>query len=320
MWATGIFLNCNVYWNCPTGCRYCYVRLNRQSNRYTGSAHSPTEGLHKFSLLVNKVFGSRYNPQNALEFAFHERLPMMLSNNSDPLCSLEAEHGYARQYLQVLADLEYPVQILTKAAGWNQLDQDAYIDLFKRFPKLWVSVTITAETPEVSRRWEPGAPTPEQRLTFCRQLTEAGIPVEVHCTPWIPDESFQGAWDDAGSYRPFLQAVKAAGCFGVTIAPLCYDHSDAAAVTQADREYVKAHEWCNSAPDRPWRYFLPDVSIMAEVNRLFYAEAKALNLECGLHPAFVSSVGDGAELQSSCCSPQWVDKRLSWIRAANRLR
>ena len=29
MWASGQALNCNVYWNCDAGCRYCYSRLNR---------------------------------------------------------------------------------------------------------------------------------------------------------------------------------------------------------------------------------------------------------------------------------------------------
>jgi DNA repair photolyase len=320
MWATGIALNCNVYWGCTTGCRYCYVHLNRQDAKPCDDDADPAAGLGKFALLLNKVFGDRYNPRNATEYLLHERYPMMLSNQSDAFSALEAQHGYTRQYLQVLADLEYPVQILTKLQGWADLDQEAYIALLKRFPQLWVSVTITGDNDEYSRRWEPGAPTPKERLAAVKQLTDAGIPVEVHCTPYIVGESFRGAWDDPETYKPFLQQVADAGAFGVTVAPLCYDTPDARHITAEDKAYCQEQAWFNSPTDRPWRYFLPETSLWSEVSRIWYAETEPLELQCGLHPAFVSSVAGPPELDNACCCPPWVDRGLSWIVAAQRLR
>jgi DNA repair photolyase len=324
MWATGIMLNCNVYHSCTTGCRYCYVALNRAAERLRHAVPACTDpfaGLGKFTNLVNKVFGPRYNERNATEYFLHERWPMMLSNNSDPLSDLEAEHGFTRQYLQVLADLEYPVQILTKGQAWQRVDRDAWIALLRRFPRLWVSVTITADNEDCRVQWEPNGSSIDDRFAMVRELADAGINVEVHCTPFIPRESFRGgAWDDPETYRGFLGRVKDSGAFGVTVAPLCLDAVDARVVDAGTRAYVKANGWCNSATDRPWRFFLPDVSVWQMISSIWYAEAKALGLQCGLHPAFVSLCGDGAELQSSCCTPPWVDKAASWIASANRLR
>ncbi len=323
MWATGIMLNCNVYHGCTTSCRYCYVALNRKveaQRKAPRRCGDPCAGMGKFVNLLNKVFGPKYNEHNATEYFLHERWPMMLSNNSDPLSNLEAEHGFTWQYLQALADLDYPLQILTKGQAWKLLDKDAWLSLLKRFSRLWVSVSITADNDECRRAWEPAGSTVDERFEMVEELTKAGIAVEVHCTPFIPSESFRGSWDDPDTYRPFIERVKDAGAFGVTCAPLCFDAADTRVVTAADREYVAANEWCNSDTDRPWRFFLPDVSIWEEISRIWYAEAKASGLECGLHPAFVSLCGDGDELQSSCCTPPWVDKSASWIRTANRLR
>jgi DNA repair photolyase len=324
MWATGIYLNCNVYHSCTTGCRYCYVALNRKSEARRQAERdctSPFHGLSKLTGILNKVFSPRCNEQNATEYFLRERWPMMLSNNSDPLSALELEHGFTYQYLSVLADLEYPVQILTKGQAWHQLDKEKWIALFKRFPRLWVSVTITADNDECRAEWEPNGSSIDDRFSMVEELTREGIACEVHCTPFIPSDSFRsGPWDDIETYRPFIQRVKAAGAFGVTLAPLCFDSTDARVLDRESRAYCTAQQWCNSTTDKPWRLFLPDVSIWECISRLWYSEAKSIGLQCGLHPSFVSLCGDGNELDSSCCTPAWVDKSGSWINTANRLR
>lgn len=324
LWATGIYLNCNVYHNCTTGCRYCYVALNRKAEALRtppGGCANPFDGLGKLTGLLNKVFGPRCNEQNATEYFLRERWPMMLSNNSDPLSALELEHGFTYQYLSVLADLEYPVQILTKGQAWHQLDKEKWIALFKRFPRLWVSVSITADNDECRAEWEPNGSSIDDRFSMVEELTREGIACEVHCTPFIPSESFtSGPWDDVETYRPFIQRVKAAGAFGVTVAPLCFDSIDGVVLDNQSRGYCAANAWCNSQTDKPWRLFLPDVEIWEIISRLWYSEAKSIGLQCGLHPSFVSLCGNAGELDSSCCTPSWVDKSGSWIATANRLR
>ncbi len=320
MWASGIFLNCNVYWACPTGCRYCYARLNRESRGAKGNFNA-LEGLGKFTSLINKVFGPRYDERSATEFFLHERFPVMLSNNSDPLSPLEAEHGYARQYLQVLADLDMPVCILSKFGGWAGLDQDAYLALFRRFSKLSIAITVTSDNDGCLGWWEPGAPSFLERLKIIRQLSTAGIPVEVQCVPFIPGESFtSGPWDDMETYRAFLQQIREAGAYGVTMSPLCFDRNDAQALGEAEKARVAQMAWCNSELDKRWRYFLPDVSIWAEVSRLFYSEARRQGLRCGLHPAFNSLLAEPGDYDCLSCAPAWVDTSISWLRVAHELR
>lgn len=321
MWAAGIALNCNVYWGCPTGCRYCYARLNRLSRGAKGNFDG-TAGIRRLTSLVNKVFGPRYNPANAAEFFLHERFPVIVSNNSDPLSQLEVEHGYTRQYLELLADLDLPVYLLSKFGGWAGLDQEAYLALLKRFSRLWVGMTLTADNEACAAAWEPGAPTVETRLGIVKQLTKAGIPVAVQCVPNIPGMSFaSGAWDDPATYRPFLERIKAAGAYAITMSPLNFDRNDVQVLGEAEKAWVVENgAWCKSEPDKPWRYFVPDVSVWEETSRVFYGEARRQGLRCGIHQAFVSLAAEPGELDSVVCPPEWVDRSMSWLYLSAQLR
>jgi len=320
MWETGLFLNCNVYWDCPTACRYCFSRLNRIGHNVVGKS-ATNKALGTLTGLVNKAFGPKYDPTDALQFFLHEHYPVMVSNNSDPLSQLEVAHGYTRQYLEVLADCGSPVNLLSKWAGWEGLDQDAYLATFKRFDRFWASITITADNDASLAKWEPGAPSLEVRLKIIRQLTAAGIAVDVRVIPFFFTDSFPGGpWDDGTTYRPFLQQIKEAGAFGVSLSHLDFSIYDAYAIDETCKQYVRQHEWVCSQLDKPWAYFRPDPSIMAEVSRIWYEEATSLGLKCGVHQAVNSTTCREGDLYCAVVGPDWLDLSLSWVRAAQDFR
>ena len=107
MWESGLFLNCNVYWDCPVECSYCFSRLNRLAHHTVGKS-ATHKALGTLSSLVNKAFGPKYDDTDPVQFFLHEGYPVMVSNNTDPLSSLEVEFGYTKQYLETLADCGSP--------------------------------------------------------------------------------------------------------------------------------------------------------------------------------------------------------------------
>lgn len=324
MWASGVKLNCNIYWDCTTGCRYCYVRLNREVYKqyYREPASGDSyEGAVAFGRLLERVHGPKYDDADARQFFLHERAPMIVSNNSDLFSSHELEHGYTRQYLSLLADVDQPLMILTKAQAWSKLDQDAYLALLKRFTQLWVSVTLTTDSDECSRTWEPNAPLPSERLAFIRQLTEVGIPVAVHCVPFIPAQSFTaGAWDDPETYAPYFDAVKDAGAYAVTLGTLCVDAGKKKGMSPELSRYITENAWCQNEADRPYRAFLVDSSIELEIDRMWRALAQERGLRFGAHPTYTSQFNEDGCLDEIVCPPAWLDRSGSWTELALELR
>jgi DNA repair photolyase len=321
MWGSGLFVNCNVYHGCSTGCRYCYVALNRkceQLRRPALDVNDPFDGAKRFASTLNKVFGPRYDETDFLQFCLHERLPVTMSNNSDPLSDLEAEHGCTLDYLHTLADLGFPLQVLTKLGGWGKIDRDKYIEAFKRFRgRMWLAVTFSCTEEAQKRDWEPNAPSPAELKQFIGELTAEGIDVAVHMVPMIPDDSFpNGPWDEAETYRPFLEELKALGVFGVTCAPLSFDKRDGDVLTDREWRWVRDHEWCNVTAERAWKAYHTDASIMLHISTIWRDLCQDGGLTFAPYQYFGSLLG--AE-QVFIPTPTWHERQGCWYDVVKML-
>ncbi|MEM1587051.1 MAG: radical SAM protein [Candidatus Bathyarchaeia archaeon] len=108
------------------------------------------------------------------------RLPVMLSDSTDPYQPLEKEYKVTRRCIEVLAEHGFPLLIVTKS---DLVVRD--IDVFKKTPTV-ISMTITTSRRDVASAIEPGAPDPHTRFLALRELAEEGIPVTVRIDPIIP--------------------------------------------------------------------------------------------------------------------------------------
>ncbi|MEM2939152.1 MAG: radical SAM protein [Candidatus Bathyarchaeia archaeon] len=108
------------------------------------------------------------------------RLPVMLSDSTDPYQSLEKEYEITRRCLEVLSDHGFPLLIVTKS---DLVVRD--IDIFKKTPTV-VSMTITTNRDDVSALIEPNAPKPNARFSALKKVSEEGIPTVVRVDPIIP--------------------------------------------------------------------------------------------------------------------------------------
>ncbi|MCW4019709.1 MAG: radical SAM protein [Candidatus Bathyarchaeota archaeon] len=108
------------------------------------------------------------------------RLPVMISDTTDPYQPLEKKHGITRRCLKVLAEHGFPLLIVTKSA---LVTRD--IDIFKQ-TRTVVSITITTPRKEVAKVIEPGAPFPELRFSALKKVADEGIPTVVRVDPIIP--------------------------------------------------------------------------------------------------------------------------------------
>lgn len=103
-----------------------------------------------------------------------------IANSSDPYPRVEVSTGLTRRCLEILAESNCKIQIITKS---NLVSRDD--DLLTKIPST-VALTITTDDDNLAKQIEPWAPQPSQRLRAAQDLIKKGIPVSVRVDPIIP--------------------------------------------------------------------------------------------------------------------------------------
>ncbi|MCW4054750.1 MAG: radical SAM protein [Candidatus Bathyarchaeota archaeon] len=154
-------LTFNPYTGCDHGCIYCYASSYIPQ---FAKCRPKSDLLQRLQREVSKLKGETVS----------------VANSSDPYPRLEAKTGLTRRCLEIFAESNCRIQIITKS---NLVIRDD--DLLSKVPSM-VALTITTDDDEVARLLEPQAPTPDERLSAAKELTGKGIPVSVRIDPIIP--------------------------------------------------------------------------------------------------------------------------------------
>jgi DNA repair photolyase len=166
----------NPYRGCVHGCAYCYAR---PSHEYLGfGAGSDFER----SILVKKRAPELLRRE--LRAARWQGELVVLSGNTDPYQPIEAGFGLTRRCLEVLAEHENPIHIITKGTLVER-DIDVLSALAKA-TRVGVSVSIPFWDADVARAIEPYVATPHRRVETIHRLSSNGINVTVNVAPIIP--------------------------------------------------------------------------------------------------------------------------------------
>ncbi|MGE0557925.1 MAG: PA0069 family radical SAM protein [Burkholderiales bacterium] len=166
----------NPYQGCEHGCIYCYAR--------------PSHAYRNLSPGID--FETRiFAKSNAAELLRRElsrpgyRCELIaLGANTDPYQPAERARRITRGILEVCAEFNQPVGIVTKNALVER-DIDILGDMASK-GLAEVFVSVTTQDHELARRMEPRCTAPARRLQAVRALAEAGIPAGVMVAPVIP--------------------------------------------------------------------------------------------------------------------------------------
>ncbi len=166
----------NPYQGCEHGCVYCYAR---PSHAYLDL--SP--GLEFETRLFAKTTAAPLL-RRELSRPGYVCESIALGTNTDPYQPVERQWRITRSVLEVLAECDHPLSIVTKSAMVER-DLDLLAPMAaKNLVRVCVSVATLDR--DLARRLEPRAAAPQRRLQAIRALSEAGIPVGVMVAPVIP--------------------------------------------------------------------------------------------------------------------------------------
>ena len=171
--AGGFDYSLNPYIGCGFSCSYCFAsyfqpdqeRFDNWGKWIEIKANAAEVLRLKKDLKGKKVF---------------------MSSATDPYQPLEAKVEITRRLLELMSDPIRQPRMLVQTRG-PLVTRD--IDLLKRFKHLRVNMSITTDSEEIRKAFEPGCASIEKRLEAVAELRRAGIKASIAAVPMLPLES-----------------------------------------------------------------------------------------------------------------------------------
>jgi len=156
------------------------------------------------------------------------KLPVMMSDCTDPYQPLEAEHKITRKCAEVLAKHGFPLLIVTKS---DMVTRD--IDVFKRTPTV-VAITVTTPHENVAKLIEPFAPHPKKRLSALQKIVEEGVTAVARIDPILPTVN-----ESEKDFESLVSTLADIGVKQITVATMKHVRGFFTKLSQIDRKACK---------------------------------------------------------------------------------
>lgn len=159
----------NPYVGCGHGCRYCYASFMK---RFTG--HKEPWG---------EFIDVKVNAPSLLKNQLKRAKPGMvaISTVTDPYQPIEKTYKITRGCLEALLDKQFPVNLLTRSPLCLR-----DIDLFKRFKKIEVGLTVTTHDEAMKKLFEPCSPSIPSRIRALETLRQERVRTYAFIGPLLP--------------------------------------------------------------------------------------------------------------------------------------
>ncbi len=159
----------NPYVGCGHGCRYCYASFMK---RFTGHLEPWGEFI---DVKVNAPSVLRKQLKRAKQGV------VALSTVTDPYQPVEKKYGLTRKCLEALLDAQLSVNLLTRSPLCLR-----DIDLFKRFKRIEIGLSITTHDEGIKKIFEPHSPSIRSRVKALETLRQEKIRTYAFIGPLLP--------------------------------------------------------------------------------------------------------------------------------------
>lgn len=211
----------NPYSGCSFGCTYCYAAFfSRSEEQRKNWGYWLTVKENALQLLMK----FRKKP-------LHDKT-IYISSVTDPYQPIEKELKLTRSLLRELVDFHQPRLVIQTRNSIVTRD----IDLFKQFKVIQVNMTITTDSENVRKVFEPLCPSNASRMKAIKEVNDAGINTCITMTPLLPIE-------DAES---FAVSLKETGIKKFIVQPFHPDRGKFIAGTrETAMNLIKQMNWTN---------------------------------------------------------------------------
>ena len=177
-------LGLNLYAGCSHNCVYCY---NKREDRPQGLPYDqPTKKASLQNIQSDLMILQSARDKRHVHISFvgdpydmgrrDNDKPKGLAQFLDDDCSSDS---YTRSVIKTFRANDHPFIILTKGGMLAAKDFDLY------GPNDWFGVTLTFDNDTDSKKWEPGAALPADRIAALKEAHDRDIQTWVSCEPVI---------------------------------------------------------------------------------------------------------------------------------------
>lgn len=195
-------LKLNTYSGCSYQCSYCFAS-NMRMNSAKANQHDHSNVIPADIEKIRECLENKDNPRkySALYKCLRLGLPLQIGPLSDPFQPTESEYKITKQVIELLGEYDYPFQILTK--GGKLLSKySKYLEGLKCV----VHVSLSTMNQEALNLFEPGAPTPDERLKSIKECSDNGVVVQHRLWPILP------LYDSYSELDELIGLTSRAGC------------------------------------------------------------------------------------------------------------
>jgi DNA repair photolyase len=174
----------NPYYGCLFNCIYCYIHGSKyggdDSNNLSIKVNAP-------EILIKQLKRRAFKREYGI---------IAVGSSTDPYLNIEEKLGLTQELLQIIYRFKFPVHIITKSnlilRDLNilmKIDASANlpVDLKTKLNRgVIVSFSFSTTDENLAKIFEPGAPSPLQRLETILKLKEEGFLVGVNLMPVLP--------------------------------------------------------------------------------------------------------------------------------------
>lgn len=164
-------LACNIYIGCQHGCQYCYApACLKMSQKKFWEEPRPREGILE-------------NIQKDMKWLLHSNQiskGVLFCFSCDPYQPIETHYRLMRDIIPILNKATVPITILTKSKTAEMDFKDLALNIYPQF-----GMTLTFWDEKDSKKWEPYASTPIERLNTLKRAHDMGIKTWASLEPII---------------------------------------------------------------------------------------------------------------------------------------
>ncbi len=172
----------NPYKGCSFNCVYCYTLGSRYGQVQPGKVMIKENAAD----VLRKQLERRARRR---QYGF-----IALGSSTEPYMKIEEKTGLSRKMLEIIRDFKFPVVVLTKSTLVRR-DFDLIFEIGENavLPDdtcanrgAFLIVSISTMDEEISKKLEPGAPPPSERLKIVKEAIDEGISAGVAFIPVLP--------------------------------------------------------------------------------------------------------------------------------------
>jgi DNA repair photolyase len=233
----------NPYSGCSFGCTYCYAAFFVRDKVKTANwGHWVDVKENALALLRKK----RKKP--LIDKTVY------MSSVTDPYQPIEKDLELSRSILQELIDYHQVRLVIQTRAVMVERD----IDLLQQFEKIQVNMTVTTDSEEVRKVFEPYCPSNKVRLKAIQKVHQAGVQSCITLTPLLPVKDAER----------FAANLKATGIENFIIQPFHSTKGRFVAGTRKEAmEIIQKYQWNDEAYQKVFKVIqshIPNIGVGKE--------------------------------------------------------